>query len=98
MPLQRGSVQKIVQVGQREVDVAAALLLLQHCILPGWALLSLPPETVWLPFSAVGLQCCLPHHLVTEALLSGEASLGADSSLGRGVGSWLGCLWLGGMR
>lgn len=96
MPLQCGSVQNIAWAGQREVYVAAALFLLQKCVLPACALLPLPPETVWLPFSTVVVQCCLPHHLVTCAERPAEVI--DDSSLGRGVGSWLGCLWLGGMH
>lgn len=82
--------QNMNEAGQREVCVAAALVLPEQGIfLAGLChlCLSLPPEPVWLPSSAVAVQCCCPHRLVTGALLS----------LGHGVGRWLGCLALGGV-
>lgn len=71
MPLQHRSVQDVAQVGQREVDVVAALLLLQQCIFAWLGSCYLSNCLILVvPSVLLQLQGCLPHHTMTGPLLS----------------------------
>lgn len=62
--------QNVARVGQREVDVVGALLLLQQCIFAWLGSVTFLAVSFWCPFSDVGVQGCFPHHPMTGALLS----------------------------